>query len=68
MTEPEFNRALRDICRHMIGEGDKLMAAVKVFEDQYVNELLLKTKGNVTKAAQMAGVHRNTMHLKLKGE
>jgi len=36
------------------------------FEDKYLNALLGMTGGNVTKAAELAGVHRVNLHRMIK--
>lgn len=42
-----------------------LKEAIKTFEKQYVNNVLEKANGNRTKAAEILGVHRNTLLSKL---
>jgi DNA-binding NtrC family response regulator len=42
-----------------------LKDAVSLFEKQYIQEALDKTHGNRTKAAELLGIHRNTLQNKL---
>jgi DNA-binding NtrC family response regulator len=42
-----------------------LKEATRQFEKQFIGKVLNKTKGNQTKAAQLLGVHRNTLILKI---
>lgn len=66
MKDDIDRHALRATCKSMIREGVPVKEALEIFEDELVNQLLLKSKGNVTNAARMGGVHRNTIHRKLR--
>lgn len=66
MGEFVFRKALRDLCKSMLDEQIPLAKAMKIFEDQYIDEVLAATGGNVTRASRRAGVHRNTLHNKLR--
>lgn len=46
-------------------EGMTLHDAAESFDAQYVRAALQRTQGNVSQAAQMLGVHRNTLHYRL---
>lgn len=43
-----------------------LREAKRQFEKEYILDLMMRTKGNVTKAAQLAGIARQNLHQKLK--
>lgn len=43
-----------------------LREAKRQFEREYILELLMRTRGNITKAAQLAGIARQNLHQKLK--
>ena len=46
-------------------EGMKLKDAVKVFEKQYIGDILERVNGNRGKAASLLGIHRNTLLAKI---
>ncbi len=43
-----------------------LREAKRRFEKEYILELMMRVKGNITKAAQLAGIARQNLHQKLK--
>ena len=50
----------------MIGNGITLAQAVEAFEGKYIVAAMTASKGNVTQASRKLGVHRNTLHNKLR--
>jgi DNA-binding NtrC family response regulator len=49
----------------MIEKRILLDEAVGVFEKKFIQTALTQTKGNQTKAAEVLGVHRNTLSRKI---
>jgi len=59
---------LNQIIRELIGNGITLDQAVEAFEGKYIAAAINATKGNITQASKKLGVHRNTVHNKLRSE
>lgn len=59
---------LNQIIRELIGNGITLEQAVEAFEGKYIVSAMESTRGNVTKASRALGVHRNTLHNKLRNQ
>ncbi len=57
---------LNQIIRELIGNGITLEQAVEAFEGKYIVAAMTVSRGNVTKASAALGVHRNTLHNKLR--
>lgn len=57
---------LNAIIRELIGNGITLAQAVEAFEGKYIVAAMTASKGNVTQASKKLGVHRNTLHNKLR--
>ena len=57
---------LNAIIRELIGNGITLEQAVEAFEGKYIVAAMTASKGNVTQASRKLGVHRNTLHNKLR--
>lgn len=68
MTEPTLDERLSAIIRELQGAGITLDEARDAFTEKYVAHALVKTKGNVSRAAQLLGVHRNTLHIHKRRE
>lgn len=56
------------IIRELIANGITLEQAVEAFESKYIVSAMAANKGNVTRASKALGVHRNTLHNKLRGQ
>ena len=59
---------LNAIIRELIGNGITLAQAVEAFEGKYIVAAMTASKGNVTQASRKLGVHRNTLHNKLRSQ
>jgi DNA-binding protein Fis len=59
---------LNQIIRELIGNGITLEQAVEAFEGKYIVAAMESNRGNVTKASRALGVHRNTLHNKLRSQ
>lgn len=57
---------LTQIIRELISNGITLEQAVEAFESKYIGVAMAENQGNVTRASQLLGVHRNTIHNKLR--
>ncbi len=56
---------LEALIAQLIDQGLLLDEALCEFEKKYILKVLEKSRGNQTKAAQMLGIHRNTLTKKL---
>ena len=59
---------LNQIIRELIGSGITLEQAVEAFEGKYIVAAMSASRGNVTQASKALGVHRNTLHNKLRSQ
>ena len=59
---------LNQIIRELIGNGITLEQAVEAFEGKYIVVAMAANRGNVTRASRALGVHRNTLHNKLRSK
>jgi DNA-binding NtrC family response regulator len=59
---------LTQIIRELISNGITLEQAVEAFESKYIGVAMVENQGNVTRASQLLGVHRNTIHNKLRSQ
>ena len=59
---------LTHIIRELIANGITLEQAVEAFECKYIGVAMAENQGNVTRASQLLGVHRNTIHNKLRSQ
>jgi hypothetical protein len=57
---------LNQIILELIGNGITLAQAVEAFEGKYILAAMAENKNNVTQASRALGVHRNTLHNKLR--
>ena len=56
---------LESLVTEMVEKGILLDEAVGVFEKKFIQAVLSQTKGNQSKAAEILGVHRNTLSRKI---
>ncbi len=59
---------LNQIIDELIASGITLEQAVEAFEAKYIVAAMKENRGNVTKASFALGVHRNTLHNKLRNQ
>lgn len=57
---------LNQIISELIDSGITLEQAVEAFESKYIVAAMDANRGNVTRASKALGVHRNTLHNKLR--
>jgi hypothetical protein len=57
---------LNQIIRELIANGITLEQAVEAFEGKYIVAAMSANRNNVTQASRALGVHRNTLHNKLR--
>jgi DNA-binding NtrC family response regulator len=58
---------LGKLIEEMLGKGIDLPLAARAFERLYIEKALEETKGNRTRAAELLGIHRNTLASKMNG-
>jgi len=58
---------LGKLIEEMIAKGIDLPLASRAFERLYIEKALEETKGNRTRAAELLGIHRNTLASKMNG-
>jgi DNA-binding protein Fis len=56
---------LQSLVSEMIDRRIYLEEALNEFEKRFIQTALAQTRGNQTKAAQVLGVHRNTLNRKI---
>ena len=61
-----MHRLLEQLVDEMVTRGVHYEDAQREFEKRFVAQTLAKCDGNLTKAADMLGVHRNTLARKMK--
>jgi DNA-binding NtrC family response regulator len=61
-----ISERLEVIARELISAGITLEQANEAFDQKMVDTALSLTRGNVTLASKKLGVHRNTLHNKLR--
>jgi transposase-like protein len=59
---------LNQIICELIGNGITLEQAVEAFEGKYIVAAMSANRNNVTQASRALGVHRNTLHNKLRSQ
>lgn len=60
-----MKEALESLVREMIDKHIRLDEAVDAFEKKFVQTALTQTKGNQCKAAEILGIHRNSLSRKI---
>ena len=56
-----MKRQLEDLVKEMVEGGISYKDAVEEFQKHFILAVLKNTKGNLSKAAEELGVHRNTL-------
>ncbi len=57
---------LEALVNQMVERGISYEDAISEFEKRFIGNLLAKSKGNCSKAAQALGIHRNTLSRKIE--
>ncbi len=60
-----MKKQLESLITEMIDRGILFGEARDEFEKKFIQTALGKTKGNQTRAAEMLGIHRNTLNRKI---
>ncbi len=60
-----MKKQLESLVAEMIDRGILFGQARGEFEKKFIETALGKTKGNQTRAAEMLGIHRNTLNRKI---
>jgi len=67
---PEKKKTLRKrldkLVREMVDGGIRLEDAIRELETLYLKRVLAQADGNQTRAAELLGIHRNTLRKKLR--
>ena len=61
-----MHRLLEQLVSQMVEKGIHYEDAVREFDRRFIIEVMDKTDGNLSKAADTLGVHRNTLSRKIK--
>jgi len=56
---------LEILCREMIDKGILYSEAAERFEKCFIAEVMGRNNGNMTRAASVLGIHRNTLSKKI---
>ena len=62
----KIKQDLEEIIDEMVGKGIYWTEAVSQFEKLFILRALEKSNGNLSRAAETMGVHRNTLSKKLR--
>lgn len=68
MTDQTLNGMLCRLVGELVARGVPLEQARRQFERQYVLSALDEHDGNLTRAAEALGIHRNTLRNKISAE
>jgi Fis family transcriptional regulator, factor for inversion stimulation protein len=56
---------LEELVHEMVTRGIRYDEAQREFEKKFIMQVLLKAEGNLGKAADLLGIHRNTLARKM---
>ena len=62
---PQLKEQLERIVEEMVNRGVRYEDAQREFEKRFIARVLVKADGNLCEAADMLGMHRNTLSRKL---
>jgi DNA-binding NtrC family response regulator len=62
---PQLREQLERIIEEMVNRGVRYEDAQREFEKRFIARVLLKADGNLCEAADLLGMHRNTLSRKL---
>ena len=60
-----MNEKLQKLIEEMIERGVRFPEATREFERRFISRVLADTDGNLSKAADVLGIHRNTLSRKM---
>ena len=63
---PRLKERLESLCVEMIDKGILFSEALSHFEKSFITEYLSRNDGNLTRAAEGLGLHRNTLAKKIQ--
>ena len=61
-----MHKLLEQLVTQMVEKGIHYEDAVREFDRRFIGEVVEKSDGNLSKAADTLGVHRNTLSRKIK--
>ena len=61
-----MHKLLEQLVTQMVEKGIQYEDALREFDRRFIVEVVDKSDGNLTKAADTLGVHRNTLSRKIK--
>ena len=62
---PQLKELLERIVEEMVSRGVRYEDAQREFEKKFISQVLLKADGNLCRAAEVLGMHRNTLSRKI---
>ena len=62
---PQMKEQLERIVDEMVNRGVRYEDAQREFEKKFIARVMLKAEGNLCEAADLLGMHRNTLSRKL---
>lgn len=62
-----IDERLTTIIEELIQNGITFEQATEAFEKKFIRTGIVRSRGNITRAALLLGVHRNTLHNRLRG-
>ncbi len=57
---------LEQLIQEMVDRGVRFEDAVREFEKRFIARVLSRSDGNLTRAADLLGIHRNTLSRKME--
>ncbi len=57
---------LEQLIQEMVDRGVRFEDAVREFEKRFITRVLSRSDGNLTRAADLLGIHRNTLSRKME--
>ena len=62
-----MNERLQRLIEEMVEKGINFADASREFERRFISRVLADSDGNLSKAAEVLGMHRNTLSRKMAG-
>ena len=60
-----MNERLERLIEEMVTKGIRFSDASREFERRFISRVLAESDGNLSKAAEVLGIHRNTLSRKM---